>query len=460
MFKRKMFFSVIIIAVVFFIIGCETTSANRLGEDAPEWVRSSLVDSDYFIGIGFSNTGNEANDINNARIEAFSGLILTIFESIKRSQQHLLPANAEKKFFYSAEAHIIQALTRNHEDIKSGSYNPEGRGYWFHYKIAKTDWARIQEEEQQEIAEFLIEVLSPRLFSREVTSVEILTFLVNGWKFIADSPYPMLIQDPLAGNERLFIDTIENNIQNVLSNLVINIETNNIITEPGQSENFIVSILNRDGRIPGELQLDVFNRANERKVTEVTTNRNGRYSGNVEFRNLSVGRQQLYAKISIPDVLEHISILPVLLRNEINIPAKDFTVTVNEARVVLKLAINGEADIENFRGRTRTLFSREELPIRFSPGSREEKYTIIFTINFMNQPRTSHNLFITNANATVELFREGNRIFSYMSQEYREVGVDMNQAQERVAIRMFNDINRDELLFRELRRAIYGGSIF
>ncbi|MCL2481790.1 MAG: hypothetical protein FWF38_08770, partial [Spirochaetaceae bacterium] len=395
--------------------------------------------------------------LNNAKKKAFSDLAAVIFESIKKSQQHLLPADAYVKYFDSAEAHIIQSLTRNFTDIESDFYySSESKGYWFNYKISKSDWDRIQKEEQQEIAEFLEEVLSPKISSKEITNVEKLYFLVNGWKFIAESPYPEIVWGTLDNEKGLFINLIENNIAKVFSWLAIDIEPDHITTEPGLSEKIIISISDREGRKPGELKIDFYNKADGKKVAEIITGEDGRYSGNVEFKNLPLGKQQLYAEISMP----YLEINPKLFKKEINSPVRNFTVTVNEVNVVLKLVVNGEAEIEQFIDQTKTLFSNKELAVRLSPGGRGERYTILFTINFRNQPKNFHNLFITNANATVELLKENNNIFSYKSQEYREVGLDWDRAQERVTIKMFNDINNDELFFKELHKAIYSELIY
>ncbi|MCL2706468.1 MAG: hypothetical protein FWE72_09710 [Spirochaetaceae bacterium] len=496
MFKRKIYFFAVIIISVFLIAGCQTTT--KTDEDVPEWVKREItattstapttpaatpttpaattpvvtpvitpttaptptatsipdvpVHVDYFMGVGFSNTGNEADDLNNAKKKAFSDLALVIFEHIKKSQQYLLPPNADAKYFDSAEAHIIQSLTRNFTDIETDFYySADNKGYWFYYKISKIAWEKIEKEEHQEIADFIEEVLSPKLSSKEISDVEILSFLLNGWKFIAESPYPELVRGNLDNDNGLLINLIENNIAKVFSRLVINIEPDHISTEPGLSQDVIVSVTDKEGRRTGEFKIDFFRKTDGKKVAEITTKKDGRYSGKVEFKNLPVGKQQVYAEISMP----HIEINPKLFKKEIDVPFKDFTVTVNEVSVVLKLVLNGEAEIDNFIEQTKSLFSKEELAIRLSPGHRDERYTIVFTINFRNQPKNFHNLFITNANATVELLKEDSYIFSYKSQEYREVGLDWARAQERVSIKMFKDINNDELFFKEMYKAIY-----
>ena len=459
MFKRKIFYLVIIITSVFFILGCKTTPAQLTIEGAPEWVNiwynndpsNNLSDGDYFFGVGFSNTGNDIDDINNAKKRAFSELSLIIFKNIKESQKDLLPIDAEEKYFGSAEAHIVQSLTRNYTDIKDDFYYSEERGTWYYYKILKSDWARIEKEEKQEIADFLEEVLSSRILSKEINEVELLTYLANGWKFIAESPYPEIVAGALANEKGVLIDLIENNIARVFSRLTINIETNNISTEPWRTENFIFSIFDKEGRKPGELRIDIYNKADGKKITEVTTGKDGKYSDKVEFKNLPLGKHRLYAEISMP----FLEINPLHFKNKTTVPSREFNVTVNEISVVLKLVINGEAEIKNFIEQTKKLFSNKELEIRFSPGNRNEKYTINFTINFWNQPRNFHNLVITNANATVDLFKEDYNVFTYKSQEYREVGYDWDKAQERVVIKMFSDISNDENFFKELHKALY-----
>ncbi len=460
--KRKIvFFILIIITTVFFIIGCTSSYAalpKKAGNEskAPEWVNSKNADNNYFIGIGFSNSGNETNDLNIAKKKAFSALISTIFANIKKSQEFVLDANADKKYFDSAEAHITQSLTRNYTDVKSDSYYDENKGNWFYYKISKDDWSRIEKEEKQEIADFLNEVLSPKLLSKDLTDFEILSSLINGWKFLAESPYPELIYGTLANDKGLLIDIIENNISKIFSRLVINIDPNPILTEPGRSENIIISILDKDGRNPGQFQINFYNKADEKEIAQITTEMDGTYSGKIEFKGIPMGKQQLYAQFSMP----YLEFNPEFFKKKMPIPSKEFTVTVNEISVVLKLIVNGEADITKFTDQTKSLFSKKDLTLKLSPGDKNERNAILFTIYFKNQPENSHGLFITNADATIVLVKDGNNIFSYKTPEYREVGLDWNQAQERVAIKMFGDINNDELFFKELHKALYEGTIF
>ena len=455
MFKNKISFVIIIITVLFLLEGCLLPPEKESEELTSEWAENLIVsepiDSNYFVGIGISNTGNENADLEHAKKLAFSDLTAVIFENIKKSQEHLLPPNAEEKYFDSAEAHIVQSLSRNFTAISTDAYYVEGKGYWFYYKLLKTDWERIQKEEEQEIAAFIEEVLSPKILSKEVTDAELLSSLFNGWKFLAESPYPELVFGNLVNERGLLINLIEDNIAKVFLRLVIDIKTDNIMTELGRSETFTLLVSDKEKRKPGEIKIDFYKKADAQKITEVITETDGRYSDSIEFNNLPIGRQKLYAEISMP----YLEIDPKLFKKEITAPVKEFTVIVNEMSVVVKLVVNGEAEIEDFIDQTKALFSKKELEIRLSPGTRGERYTILFTINFRNQPKNFHNLYITNANATVELFKEGNNIFSYKSQEYREVGLDWSRAQERVSIKMFRDINRDELFFKELHKAIY-----
>ena len=461
MFKRKIFFFAIIITVVFLFAGCKTLQPetdNEAEKDAiPEWFSSQPADSEYFMGIGFSNTGNEADDLSNAKKKAFSDLISVILKHIKNSQYALLPADAEKKYFGAAEAHISQSLTMNAADLKSDSFYSEKNGGWFYYKILKADWERIEKEEKQEILQFLNDLLAPKLSSKESTDYDILSSFGSGWKFLAESPYPEAIYGSLGSGKGIYIDLIEDNIAKVFSRLVINIKPDNLITEPGRSENMTVSITDKEGRKPGEFKIEFFNKTDRKKISEIVTKKDGTYSGNIElFKNLPLGKHQLYAEISMP----YMETNQKLFKKNISAPAKEFTITVNKISVVLKLVVNGEAEIEDFIDQTKALFTKKELEIKLSPGTRNEIYTILFTINFRNHPKNSHNLFITDADATVVLVKDGKNIFSYKTNGYREVGLSWNLAQERVAVKMFDDIDNDNLFFKELHKALYAETIF
>ena len=304
MFKRKILFFAIIITAIFLFAGCQTLQPetdNADKKDAPELAASQPADSDYFIGVGFSNTGNETDDLSNAKKKAFSDLVSALLKYIKNSQYALLPMDAEKKYFGAAEAHIAQSLTMNAADLKSDSSYSEKNGCRFYYKILKADWERIEKEEKQEIAQFLNELLSPKLSSKESTDYDILSSFGSGWKFLAESPYPEAIYGSLGSGKGSYIDLIEDNIAKVFSRLVINIKPDNLITEPGRSENMTVSITDKEGRKPGEFKIEFFNKTDRKKISEIVTKKDGTYSGNIElFKNLPLGKHQLYAEISMP----------------------------------------------------------------------------------------------------------------------------------------------------------------
>ncbi len=64
-------------------------------------------------------------------------------------------------------------------------------------------------------------------------------------------------------------------------------------------------------------------------------------------------------------------------------------------------------------------------------------------------------VFLTKAKASISLSKEGSNIYSYESKEYKEGGLDWDQAQERAVIKLFRDINADEKFISQMKDAIY-----
>ncbi len=455
-FKKITYSAVLLLIIVLFCQSCGATTAKTVKEEEkrPVWIDNYPVDSAYFVGIGSSKSGDKNADLDAAKAKALTSLASAISVSIKSSQEFTVRENSSGKSSQTAEIQITQSVNSNFKDVEVfDSYYSDDSGYWFYYRISKARWAEIERQAKADIASRVSDIVSPQLSATSATDFEILSALGKGWLLVAESPYEGDIKTQLNGENGILIDMLENNVSKVFSRLTLQIEPETVITEPGKLETIKVKVTDREGRVPGQFKIDICSKADNKKITEITTDKEGNYSGKLGFPGLPVGKNGLYASLSMP----YLGITPEGFRKTVSPPQKDFAVTVNQISVILKLVINGDADIESLPDSVRALFSRKELALRLSPGGSGEKHTILFTMFFRNMPENAHGLFITNAKATISLLNEGSNIYSYETKEYKEVGLDWDQAQERAAIKMFKDINNDSVFIHEFYNAVYAG---
>ena len=93
--------------------------------------------------------------------------------------------------------------------------------------------------------------------------------------------------------------------------------------------------------------------------------------------------------------------------------------------------------------------------MKLSDGGGKERFAIVFSMYFRNLPENSYGVFLTKAKAAISLLKDGSNIYSYESKEYKEGGLDWDQAQERAVIKLFRDINADQEFISQIKDAIY-----
>lgn len=448
---------ILTVLLVMVLAGCGSAPAAKKAsqkEERPEWVDNYPVDPDYYIGIGSSNTGNKSEDLESAKARAITALATAISVSLQSRQDFTVREDSEGKSFQSAEIQITQSVNRNFREIEVyDSFSSEQSGYWFYYRISRARWAQIEMEEKREIISRVKGIAEPLLLNEESTDFELLAALGKGWQIVAESPYQTTIGTNLAGEEGVLLDLLESNISKVFSRLSIDVKPEEISTEPGKLFPVTVQVKDSQGKTPGQFRVDFYVKEGNVKAAEMTTEKDGTFSGRISFTSLPVGKSRLYASLSMP----YLGINPELFRKKVQAPEKELSVTMNQVSVVLKLVISGDAEIASLPDSVKALFSRKELALRLTPEEDPEKHAIVFTVYFRNLPENTHGLFITNAKASISLMKQGSTIFSYETKEYREVGLSWAQAQERASIKLFRDINSDEVFIKDLHRSVYAG---
>ncbi len=451
--NRKLILILIIVSAVLFISGCGTTSSAAAPEEVkPDWIDNYPVDSEYYIGIGSSNTGNKSADMETAKAKAVTDLASAISVQISSEQTFTVKEDSAGNAYQSAEVQINQAVSNHFKDVEvTDSFYSEKSGYWFYYRLSKARWAAIQAMEKLAIDDRVKSIINPVYDNSESTSVDKISSLSKSWNIVAESPYEGTINSSFKGESGLLIDLIEMNMGRITKDLEIDINPSEIKTEPGRYENIELIVKNKNSEKTGQLKIGFYNKKDMTKVAEVITDQEGRYKGKIKFTSLPTGKSDITASIA----LEEFGLSPDMMKSSIISPEKQLKVQMNHISVLLKLQVNGDYKIESLKDSVKSLFSRDEFAVKLSDGGNNERFSIVFSMYFRNMPENSYGLFLTRAKASISLLKDGSNIYSYESKEYKEGGLDWDQAQERAVIKLFRDINADKEFISQIKDAIY-----
>ena len=453
LFLRKIKLILIIPAVVLTVLSCGTTSASKPAEEVkPEWIDNYPVDSAYYIGVGSSNTGNKSADMESAKAKALTDLASAISVQISSEQSFVVKEDSEGNAYQSAEVQINQAVSNNFKDVEvADSYYSEKSGYWFYYRLSKAKWAAIQAMEKMAIDDRVKSLINPVYESADSTSVDKISSLAKSWNIVAESPYEGTIHSSFKDESGLLIDLIEMNMGRVTKDMELTVTPSEITTEPGKYENIKVSVKNRNGKNPGQIKIAFYSKKDNSKCAEIITDQNGQYSGKIRFSSLPTGKSDVTAAIA----LDEFGLSPDMMKSSIVTPEKQLKIQMNHISVLLTLKVNGDYRIESLKDSVKSLFSRDEFAVKLSDGGNNERFAVEFSMYFRNLPENSYGVFLTKAKASISLLKEGSNIYSYESKEYKEGGLDWDQAQERAVIKLFRDINADNEFISQIKDAIY-----
>jgi hypothetical protein len=127
----------------------------------PEWISQHPANQLFYIGIGGSQTGNQANDQQIARSRALSELSSEIFASVKSTLDITATDSSETGDSYQVEQNIIQKVQQDLEAIETvETWYSEVDGFWYYLRLSRADWEAIQERRAQELIQRIGEMFS------------------------------------------------------------------------------------------------------------------------------------------------------------------------------------------------------------------------------------------------------------------------------------------------------------
>lgn len=150
--KLQLFF--LISTVLLINLSCGTTSGTGStdGKTKPEWITNRPDSTVYYIGIGGSETGNQADDKETARSRALAELSSEIYASIESTLDIQATDSSETGETYLVEQNIRQKVEQDLEALETvDTWYSDQDGYWYYLRLSKMEWDAIQERRAEDM---------------------------------------------------------------------------------------------------------------------------------------------------------------------------------------------------------------------------------------------------------------------------------------------------------------------
>ncbi len=160
---RKLQLCFFFTAILALSVSCVTTSGPETQDKngKPQWITDRPGGSLYYIGIGGSNTGNQADDKELARSRALAELSSEIYASIESSLDIQATDSSESGESYLVEQNIRQNVEQDLEAVETvETWYSQGDGYWYYMRLSKMEWEAIQEKRAQDMIKRIDEMFS------------------------------------------------------------------------------------------------------------------------------------------------------------------------------------------------------------------------------------------------------------------------------------------------------------
>ncbi len=419
---------------VLLISGCSSTSAK------PGWMINYPVDNNYYIGIGGSSTGNQAEDNEIARQRALSTLAAEISAEIISEINIRATSDDKGNAEEQVREEITQHVAQNLKAIETvGSYYSSSDGYWYYLRLNKAQWRAIQLREMKDIERRVKNIVEPVLGNKSRTAADAFTVLIDGWTIVNESPYPGMIDAVLMGENGKLIDLLERQMALMAGFITINMGDEMIYAEAGRPVKLKFSVDTSDGRKPGQLQIDLLERSSGKQLIGCTTSSNGIYNDSVDLSGLAAGKNYVTAVLNT-DVLGYKG-----KAVQINLPKAEFLIDLQKIKAGLSVSYTGDLEeIENqngIYGSIKAMLSKS-LPVTIE-NKGKHVFQLDFRLNYRNAPPNDYGFSIIYIKANISILKNGASVYTYETNEYKGAGLNWSQANSKGLDKLFENFNKE-----------------
>jgi LPP20 lipoprotein len=402
--------------------------------ELPGWISDYPSEGRYFIGIGSSNTGDQATDRDMAREEALSNIAASISTTIESELEVETGEETTGEEYARVRRRINEKVhqTLDGAEVADSFYSPS-EGYWIYMRFPK----EALERQKREIASRVEEIAAPLFDGSPLTVAQSLGLIERSHAVLLDSPYFAYLRGTLGGNKRVLIDILEETAARMLGVLDLTVSPERLEGEAGEEAVLELAFHGSDstGRLPLKALYE-----GETIFSGVTDNR-GIYSAAVDLSSLPIGRGVLQVNLDLSAIGINSSDYFLSLPR----PSTDFPFEVRPLTMGLAVEYQDDVDVEGIESMAAALFSASGLPFALVPQERGSEYLLRCRLIVEDFPRYKENsLEISQARLIIQIEREGDVLYTYESGAMKDGGLTLAQAHERTIKKLFAKIGSEQ----------------
>jgi len=447
------FAPVTVLILTALLSGCATSEGaaengrgGAFGKGKPAWIAEYPTDPDFYIGIGSSNTGNQAADMESARAKAQTSLAAAISTTIQSEQKLTATGSSTGPGSETVELVIQETVNQNLSNIEVvDSYYSAKDGYWFYLRLNKEEWRRIQEAEMRKLVERIEGILGPALGNPNESAAVRIAAIVQASSVAGGSPYSASVSVRAAGETGAPIDLLKKLYRTYVESLSVTCAPAAVKYEEGTMVTLDLRVASGKAAKAGAYQLLILGPSGETLHT-VQTDETGRYKGDFTFPSLPMGRSDVSVVIDTAAIKSP-------LEPEISGPVARVSVEKSAMKVGFTFQADDQYVGADARGSAKALIAKI-LPAKLVEGNEPASYTIQFSIFFRDAPDNAYGMFINYAKAIGSVLQEGKPIWTYESQEIKTGGLNISQARATALKKLMETLDLDTNLREGLLAAI------
>ncbi len=436
------------LAAAVFLLSCMTTGEAAVDSGSPAagtdnsdpmrpaWTKEFPQDNNYYIGIGASNTGNEAEDRKIAEERARAAIAASISTKIHEEVNIVSKESSTggASFNYAEDrvsAEVEQSLT-GVETVDT--YASKASGTWVYMRLSKELWERTQKEEMAALIKRITDFLAPVLDDYNRPLVTRVQQLVKAKNLILESPYPGMLETVFYGEKGALIDIVDSFLKEHLDSLYIKVKPVNADLSVGSSLAFSVMMSSSVSSRVGNFPFEVVNKTTGDQIVTGVTDPDGSYSGEIKYTSLAMGKNQLIVR---PD--------QKVLKYEGDVPEKEIIADLQGITMGLKIVLPEGMEVPGISGAVTSLFSRKDLPFKVDSRSGVKDPMIKFEFVITDFPKVMEGApDMAQVSAVISLVKKGKNVYSFESTPVKDGGLTPDQAHKRAVDKLMKQLNGNE----------------
>ena len=403
---------------------------------APEWTRTYPEAGGYYVGIGHSpDKGDPGEDRRRARLSALNELAQGISVHI---EGEVADRRGERygRYYEEMEINIRSSVDLTVQEAELvDSYHSKAEGYWVYYRLSKEQWEQQERERKRRLVERVgLMVEAPENGPLPPVSGR-LSSLSNAIAVTQQAGSAGTARAVLFGNDGYLLDLLVYEREALMRSLQLEVSPTELAVSPAGSADVAVAVgSNRDGQ-PGVFRV-LFEDGRGKRLAAVATGEDGRYKGRVDLGKVPYGRSTVTARIDLAVPRETGGAPNTTTR----VAAKRRPYTA-----LLVVAHDGGIGESQVYGNALDILSFLDMPaMRITSEGEGHDLVFEFTPLFRVVDNDRYSLVAAYAAARFTVRRGGDVLYSYGSDECKDMGLDGIQAKQRAFSRLVDSLKTDK----------------